>query len=90
MKSYVWSAGSDGLIKEWNMTGEKRECLRQVAPPGSEKGEELRKNEKTCYLLHVFFNVMLLSLNSHTYLRTGLYQRMMQGFRCSHKAVDEQ
>jgi len=38
VKSYVWSAGSDGLIKEWNMTGEKRECLRQVAPPGSEKG----------------------------------------------------
>ena len=46
VKSYVWSAGSDGLIKEWNMTGEKRECLRQVAPPGSEKGEELRKKRK--------------------------------------------
>lgn len=67
MKSYVWSAGSDGLIKEWNMTGEKRECLRQVAPPGSEKGRELRKKEKTCYLLHVFFNVMLLSFNSHIF-----------------------
>lgn len=38
VKCFVWSAGSDGLIKEWNMTGEKRECLRQVAPPGSEKG----------------------------------------------------
>ncbi|CAK9090373.1 Probable protein phosphatase 2C 3 (PP2C 3) [Durusdinium trenchii] len=38
VKCFVWSAGSDGLIKEWNMTGEKRQCLRQVAPPGSEKG----------------------------------------------------
>ena len=40
VKSFVWSAGSDGLVKEWNMTGEKRQCLRQMAPPGSEKGLE--------------------------------------------------
>eukprot|EP00439_Symbiodinium_sp_Y106_P018166 s3428_g2.t1 len=38
VKCFVWSAGADGLIKEWNMTGDQRVCLRQVAPPGSEKG----------------------------------------------------
>jgi len=38
VKSCVWSAGSDGLIKEWTIGGDKRECLRQVSPPGSEKG----------------------------------------------------
>jgi len=38
VKCFVWSAGADGLIKEWSMTGDQRVCLRQVAPPGSEKG----------------------------------------------------
>ena len=27
-----------GRLQEWNMTGDQRVCLRQVAPPGSEKG----------------------------------------------------
>eukprot|EP00931_Biecheleriopsis_adriatica_P073872 TRINITY_DN4807_c0_g2_i2.p1 TRINITY_DN4807_c0_g2~~TRINITY_DN4807_c0_g2_i2.p1 ORF type:complete len:1372 (+),score=356.68 TRINITY_DN4807_c0_g2_i2:40-4116(+) len=38
VKSSVWSAGADGIVKEWTMAGEKRECVRQMAPPGSEKG----------------------------------------------------
>jgi len=38
VKSHVWSAGADGIVKEWTMTGERRQCTRQMAPPGSEKG----------------------------------------------------
>lgn len=38
VRSFVWSAGSDGVVKEWTMGGAVRQCVRRVAPPGSEKG----------------------------------------------------
>merc|ERR1740129_2197237 len=38
VRSFVWSAGADGTVKEWTMGGAVRECVRQIAPPGSEKG----------------------------------------------------
>jgi len=39
VRSYVWSCGEDGVIKEWQLGGNTHTaCIRQVAPPGSEKG----------------------------------------------------
>eukprot|EP00928_Gymnodinium_smaydae_P070386 TRINITY_DN54230_c0_g1_i1.p1 TRINITY_DN54230_c0_g1~~TRINITY_DN54230_c0_g1_i1.p1 ORF type:complete len:1256 (+),score=298.71 TRINITY_DN54230_c0_g1_i1:59-3826(+) len=37
VRVFVWSAGSDGVIKEWSIQGNRRECLRKVAPEGCEK-----------------------------------------------------
>eukprot|EP00927_Polykrikos_kofoidii_P007010 TRINITY_DN12862_c0_g1_i1.p1 TRINITY_DN12862_c0_g1~~TRINITY_DN12862_c0_g1_i1.p1 ORF type:complete len:1150 (+),score=338.69 TRINITY_DN12862_c0_g1_i1:336-3785(+) len=38
VRSFVWSCGADGLIKEWTIGGTARQCVRQIAPEGCDKG----------------------------------------------------
>ncbi|CAK9053353.1 unnamed protein product [Durusdinium trenchii] len=38
VRSFIWSSGSDGYIREWTIGGPVRECVRQIAPEGFDKG----------------------------------------------------
>ncbi|CAE7284679.1 FBA1 [Symbiodinium natans] len=38
VRSFIWSSGSDGFIREWTIGGSERQCVRQIAPEGFDKG----------------------------------------------------
>ena len=38
VRSFIWSSGSDGFIREWTLGGSERQCVREVAPVGFDKG----------------------------------------------------
>jgi len=38
VRSFIWSSGSDGFIREWTLGGPERQCVRQIAPEGFDKG----------------------------------------------------
>ncbi|OLQ00349.1 Fructose-bisphosphate aldolase [Symbiodinium microadriaticum] len=38
VRSFIWSSGIDGFIREWTIGGAERQCVRQIAPEGFAKG----------------------------------------------------
>eukprot|EP00439_Symbiodinium_sp_Y106_P041405 s1229_g5.t1 len=38
VRSFIWSSGIDGFIREWTIGGTERQCVRQIAPEGFAKG----------------------------------------------------